>query len=228
MDSEKILEVKNLSVTLDNQNILQDVSFDVTRGQMAAVVGPNGAGKTVLFKALLNLLPFEGEANWKENINLGYVPQKLSVDRSIPATVREFFLLKANDFWFPRRKFIDHIEHELNLVGLPLDILSKPLGELSGGQFQRLMIGWAMLDHPDVLLFDEPTTGIDVGSEETIFNIIQKLQKERKTTVLLISHDLNIISQYAQYVLVLNRKIICQGSPAQVIKSPELKKFYGK
>ena len=193
-----------------------------------AVLGPNGSGKTVLFRALLGLVPFQGEIRWREGVRIGYVPQRFLLDKSMPASVKEFFFLQDAQFWFPPRKFLDHLEHELNLFGLGKDILTKPMGELSGGQLQRVLISWAMLNHPDVLLFDEPTTGIDVGAEETIYNLMHRLQDERGTTVILISHDLNIVYRYAEQVLCINKKMMCHGPPAKVLNPDELAKLYGE
>ena len=228
MEPNKILEVKNLSVVLDGQEILKDISFTVERGQALAVIGPNGSGKTVLFRALLGLVPFQGEIRWREGVRIGYVPQRFLLDKSMPVSVKEFFFLQSAQFWFPPRKFLDHLEHELNLFGLGKDILTKPMGELSGGQLQRVLISWAMLNHPDVLLFDEPTTGIDVGAEETIYNLMHRLQDERGTTVILISHDLNIVYRYAEQVLCINKKMMCHGPPAKVLNPDELAKLYGE
>ncbi len=223
-----ILEVKNLSVVLDNQVVLKDISFRVGRGEALAIIGPNGAGKTVLLQALLGLLPFQGEVNWQKGIRVGYVPQKFVADKSIPVSVKEFLLLRSSRFWFPERKFIEHLDHEFNLFGLGQDILTKSMGDLSGGQLQRVLISWAMLNHPDVLLLDEPTTGIDIGAEETIYNLMHRLQDERGTTVILISHDLNIVYRYAGQVLCINKKMICHGPPAQTLNPEELVKLYGE
>jgi zinc transport system ATP-binding protein len=112
-------------------------------------------------------------------------------------------------------------------VGLGLTVLDKPLGELSGGELQRLLISWAMLNHPEVLLFDEPTAGIDIGFEETVYNLMHRLQNERQTTVLLISHDLNVVYRYAQNVLCINRRMHCHGSPQEVLKPADLVELYG-
>lgn len=228
MDQDTILEVKNLSVTLDGEEILHSISFSVKKGEALAIIGPNGAGKTVLLQTLLGFIPKKGEIKWQEGLRIGYVPQKFFIDKSIPLTVKEFFLLKARRLWFPSKNFLDHLTHELALVDLGKDLLEKPINELSGGQFQRVAVSWAMLDHPDVLLFDEPTSGIDVGAEETIYNIVHRLQDERGTTILLISHDLNIVYRYAQNVLCLNKKLICQGPPADVLNPKELSKLYGE
>ena len=169
----------------------------------------------------------------KENIattarRIGYVPQKFFIDRRTPITVEEFFLLQSPRFWTPQPDFVKHLQHELSLVGLGREILSRPVGGLSGGQLQRLLVSWAMLNHPDVLLFDEPTAGIDVGAEETVYNIMHRLQKERGTTVLLISHDLNIVYRYAKNVLCINKRMICHGPPAEILHPGELAKLYGE
>ena len=223
---EPILSVRNLSVTLDNQEILRGISFEAKKGEVLGVIGPNGAGKTVLFRTLLGLLPHEGEIRWGD-VRIGYVPQKLFIDRTMPITVREFFLLQSPSFWRPQQKFMEHLNHELSLVGLQRAVLKKPLGELSGGELQRLMIAWAMLPHPDVLLFDEPTSGIDVGSEESIYQVMARLQRERETTILLISHDLNVVYKYAETIICINKRMICYGPPKEVLKPEELERLYG-
>lgn len=228
MESNIILNVTNISVNLDHEKILDGVSFEVKQGEALAIIGPNGAGKTVLFRALLGLVPYRGMIEWKQGVRIGYVPQKFFVEKSFPITVQEFFLLKSPRFWMPERTFIVHLQHELSLVGLSKDILTKPLSELSGGQLQRILISWAMLNHPDVLLFDEPTAGIDVGAEETIYTILHKLQSDRGTTVILISHDLNIVYRYADKVLCVNKTMICHGKPEDVLNPKELAQVYGE
>jgi len=228
MDANTILKVENLSVALEGETIINNISFDVKKNDALAIIGPNGAGKTVLFRALLGLVPYKGIIEWMPNIRIGYVPQKFSFHRESPLTTKEFFLLQNKNFWLPVNQDIEHLNHELELVGLSSDILARPIAELSGGQLQRALIAWAMLNHPDALLFDEPTAGIDVGGEETIYNLIHKLQNERNITVLLISHDLNIIYKYANQVLCINKDMKCNGAPIDVLKPEELSKLYGE
>lgn len=227
-NKEIILEVKNLSVTLEGELLLKNVSFSVEKGEALAIIGPNGAGKSMLLRALLGLVPSKGIINWKKGVKLGYVPQKLIVDSTIPITVREFFLLKSSRFWFPAENFLKHIHHEFSLVGLDDEILEKRFRDLSRGQTQRALIAWAMLEHPDVLLFDEPTAGIDIGGEENIYSIMHKVQDERGTTILLISHDLNVVYRYADNVLCLNQEMICHGKPQELLTPTELEKIYGQ
>lgn len=217
-----------MSVVLDGEKILRGVSFDVAKGEAMVIIGPNGAGKTVLFRALLGLTPYTGSIRWAEGVCQSYIPQRLYFERAVPITVREFLLIKAKNFWLPEKNFLKHLAHELSLVGLNDSILSKTIGEISVGQLQRVMIAWALVDHPDVLLFDEPTSGVDIGSEETIYNLVSRLQKERGTTVLIISHDLHVVYRYADHVLCLNKEMVCYGEPSEVLNPQQLKKLYGE
>jgi zinc transport system ATP-binding protein len=228
MQPNDILEVRDCAVVLDGQTLLSGVSFALRKGEALAVIGPNGAGKTLLFKALLGLVPSRGTIAWQTGLRIGYVPQKFPLDKTMPLTVREFFLLKAKRFWFPDQTFLEHLSHELSLVGLTQEALERPVAELSGGQLQRLLIAWAMLDHPEVMLFDEPTSGIDVGFGETVYHLLQRLQKERGTTILLISHELNIVYRYADQVVCLNRQMLCHGKPREVLHPEDLRKLFGE
>jgi zinc transport system ATP-binding protein len=199
----------------------------VKKGEALAIIGPNGAGKTMLFRALLGLVPNGNAVSWSPDARIGYVPQKFSIHHQSPLTVKEFFLLQSDTFWYASKDTLTHLDHELGLVGLANNILDKPIHALSGGQLQRALIAWAMLRHPNVLLFDEPTTGIDIGAEETIYNLIHRLQDERGIAVLLISHDLNIIYKYAQNVICINKEMVCHGAPHDVLTPKELSSLYG-
>jgi len=226
--TKSVLKVKNLGVVIDGEEILKNISFEIKPGEALAVIGPNGAGKSVLFRALLGLLPHDGKIEWQKGLKIGYVPQKFFLEKNIPFTVEEFFLLKSPTFWRKNKSFINHLNDELAAFGLNSEILEKPINELSGGQFQRIIIVWALLDHPDVLLFDEPTANIDIGFEENVYQLLHKMQTERQTAILLISHDIHIIYKYAQQVLCLNRQIICQGPTEETLTAEELKKIYGE
>ena len=220
----EILSVKNLSVLFNSQKVLDDLSFSVSKGDILAVIGPNGAGKSVLFRAILGLVPYKGEIEWRRavseaSVRVGYVPQKISVDRDLPLTVSELL-----NYGGASKKEMKEL---LGEVGLEKEILEKRIGILSGGQWQRLLIAWALISNPEVLLFDEPTAGIDIGGEETIYNLIKRLQRERNMTVLLISHDLHIVYQYAKDVLCLNKEKICLGPPHEVLDKESLAKLYG-
>lgn len=228
MREETILAVEQLGVTLDGAQILHGVSFTLRQGEALAVLGPNGAGKTVLFRALLGLLPHTGIVQWREGVKIGYVPQRFSVDPSAPITAKEFFLLQSPNFWRPTAAFIEHLDCELTLMGLDRSVLSKSLGELSGGETQRLLMAWAMLQHPGVLMLDEPTAAVDAGFEETVYAVLHRVQQERGTALLLISHDLSVVYRYAQRVLCLNKTVVCQGPPVETLNQPALASLYGE
>ena len=228
MGNDIILSVENLSVTLDQAQTLHDVSFTLRQGEALAVLGPNGAGKTVLFRALLGLVPYAGAVQWKPGIEIGYVPQRFSIDRSAPITAMEFFLLQSPNFWRPGAEFIEHLERELTLMGLDRGVLRKSVGELSGGETQRLLMAWAMLQDPGVLLLDEPTAAVDAGFEETVYAVLHRVQQERGTALLLISHDLSVVYRYAQRVLCLNKTVVCQGPPVEALNPEALAALYGE
>ena len=216
-----ILEVNNLTVKFGNQKVLDNVSFSVKRDGTLAIIGPNGAGKTVLFRTILGLIPYEGEVKWAPNIKIGYVPQKLFVPKDLPLTVLEFLKLKENN--------ILNIEKVLNSVGIKkTGILKTRLGDLSGGEMQRVLIANALLGNPQVLLFDEPTSGVDIAGEETIYGLIERLKKEIDLTIIFISHELDIVYRHATDVLCLNKEKICFGVPREVIDKETLSKMYGE
>lgn len=227
MDAGTILAVDNLSVTLDGTRILSDISFSVKDGEALAVIGPNGAGKTVLFRALLGLIRHEGGVRWRPGVRIGYVPQKFSIERSTPVTAQEFFLLNSPHFWRPSKQFLRDVEAEIARMGLDKNILRKKVGALSGGETQRLLIAWALLQQPDVLLLDEPTAGVDVSFEETVYALIRRIQLESHKTFLLISHDLSIVYSYAQNVICLNKTVVCQGPPLEVLTPQALAGVFG-
>ena len=218
--TEVILKVKNLSVELGDEEIIKGLSFEVKKGNVLTILGPNGAGKSTLLKALLGILPYKGEIKWKDDIKIGYVPQRLPFIKDIPMSITEFFQLKNVG-----EKEIKEI---LGLVGFEENFLEKGIGDLSSGQFQRVLIAWALVGDPDVLLFDEPTSGIDISGKETIYEFLERLKKEKKLTMLLVTHDLSVVYKFSNYVLCLNKCPICQGEPKQVLTSDSLQKLYGQ
>lgn len=219
MAEDFILQIKDLNVSLAGQKIIEGVSLNLKDKENLMIVGPNGAGKTIMLKVLLGLIPYEGEIKWKENIKIGYVPQKLSMPKEIPLSVEEFFRFKSAS--------MEKIKESLESVGLndPY-ILKMELGMISAGQFQRVMIAWSLIDKPDALLFDEPTAGIDIGGEETIYNLLKKIEKSINITIILVTHDLNIVYKLADNVLCLNKKALCYGNPKEALSSENVDKLY--
>ncbi|KXB06486.1 ABC transporter ATP-binding protein [candidate division MSBL1 archaeon SCGC-AAA382C18] len=217
---EKILEVKNLNIEYDGRKIVKDVSFEVNRGEVLVILGPNGAGKTTLLKSLIGRLPYQGEVKWYVD-DINYLPpQELFERKNLPPlSVEEFFNLKD----VSGTDIINILED----VGLESSILDQGFGNLSTGQFQRMVISWALVDEPSVLLFDEPTAGIDLGGQETIYSLLHKFWKERTLTILLVTHDMSIVWEHANDVLCLNRKKLCSGKPEKVLTPEKLEELYG-
>jgi zinc transport system ATP-binding protein len=217
------LEVRNLTVTFGDDRVLRNLSFAVESGSTLAIIGPNGAGKTVLFRALIGTLPHDGEVHWAEGTRIGYVPQKLDIERDLPLTGLDFLRAKADVSHAPP----EEIDRVLGAVSLDGDAASRPIGTLSGGQFQRLLVAFALMGKPSVLLFDEPTAGVDQPGEENIYALFRELQREQGFTLLLISHELNLVYRYADNVLCLSRREACFGPPLEVLTTDRLQEMYG-
>ena len=224
-----VINVKNLNVTLNNHHILNDISFDVEKGQVVAIVGPNGSGKTTLLKALLGFVRYEGDVSilgvapsqyYKISSRIGYVPQRLDFDRTIPITVRELLAIHStasSDSFF---------QEILRLVGAE-KLLEQTLGVLSGGQFQRVLIALSLLNKPDILFLDEPASSIDVEGAGEVYTLIDTLKKDRGMTILLVSHDIDIVTNYADTVLCINHRLICTGRPHEALTKETLETLYG-
>ena len=211
------LKVSNLKVQIQNEIILENVHFEIKKGTILAVVGPNGAGKTMLFRTLLNLMPYTGKIEWSEKAKIGYVPQNVSV-KDIPISVREFLAYK---------KGLD-VENVLTAVRLEPEIMNKTLSILSGGQLRRVLVAWALMDDPNVLLFDEPTVGVDIGGEESIFSTLKDLKEKKNMTILLITHDVHLVREYTDQLLGLNKCTTFFGDSQQIAEPSLQEKIYGE
>jgi len=225
-----ILEVKDLSVFYDKTPIVNKVSFSVEKGETLALLGPNGAGKSTIFKAILGLVSYKGKITWSKKPIIGFVPQRFDFDKTVPMTVKEFMLLHSQlkmSFWLPSKEVLSDIKKALAYVNATKHF-NRKIGELSSGEFQRVLIARAIFSNPDILLFDEPTADIDVEGEMTIYPLLKKLSKELSFTLILISHDLNIVYDFADKVICLNKKMMCSGSPKAVLTPDQLNKLYGE
>jgi ABC-type Mn2+/Zn2+ transport system ATPase subunit len=234
------LNIENLCVTLNNHHIIENITFSVEEGSIVAIIGPNGAGKTTLVKAILGLLPraagsisFFGHSDKDKNsrIKVGYVPQRLEFDRTVPLTVSELLSFTVPPLYaFPFRKKREEGEYIyklLHIVGVQ-DLAERSIGRLSGGELQRVMIAKAIVNNPKILFLDEPASGVDIEGQERFYDLVRRLNKEKGLTVILISHDLNIVYRFADNVLCMNRKLICSGKPAEALTDEVIKSVYGE
>lgn len=214
-----LLTVKDLGVNYGAQPIIEKINFELDEGDIALIVGPNGAGKTTLLRAIAELAPHSGSVAWSRTVKIGFVPQKLDFERSLPLTVRELFEIVLG--LRARVKIVEALgfskaEH----------LLDQRLGQLSGGELQRVLIAFVLAEEPDVLLFDEPLSGIDIGGEETIYQHLVHTVREKKITVLMVSHDLSVVFRLASKVICLNKTVRCVGAPRD-IRDEALQDLYG-
>lgn len=219
-----LLAVKNLSVRIQDKLVVDAVSFELSSRERLSILGPNGAGKTVLLKALLGLLPSSGEIVWSPAARIGYVPQKIDAEIHLPLTFNDLFHAKCSTL----KVSINDAHAVAGSVGLSREILATPVGHLSGGQFQRGLIGFALIGEPNVLLLDEPTASVDEPGEEHIYELIHRLQEERNLASIMVSHDLSFVFRYATTVLCLNRQKVCFGAPRDALSHEVLEKLYGE
>ena len=218
-----VLEVDRLTVSFDDTVILADLSFSVARGASLAVIGLNGSGKTVLFRALIGAIPYAGTIRWAPGTRFGYVPQKLDIERDLPITGRDLLRAKLTISHAAKEEALDALKR----VDLREEVLVQPIGSMSGGQFQRLLVAFALIGKPDVLLLDEPAAGVDAPGQQALSEAIRRLQQDEGVTTLLISHDLSVVYHYASSVLCLARERSSLGPPQVVLTPERLSEIYG-
>ncbi|MBI4120619.1 MAG: metal ABC transporter ATP-binding protein [Parcubacteria group bacterium] len=227
---QKLISINNLGVSFDGKTILDNVTFDIELGDILAIIGPNGAGKTILLKSILGLNKnYSGEILWHRRPETGYVPQKINFDKDFPLTVKEFFLLEIgsrSSFWLPTPDVVGEIKRQLQEVKAA-HLINERLGTLSQGEMQRVLIARGLLENPKLIFFDEPASGIDVGTEETVYNLLHELYLKNNLTMILVSHELNIVYRFATKVICLNKNLICQGLPSEVLNPQTLHKIFG-
>ncbi len=222
--AEKALEVNDLGVSFGEEVILKNLSFNVLKGESVAIIGPNGSGKTTLFKCLIGSTSYnKGVIEWGNGIKIGYVPQRIDLERNLTITLKDFLSLKCDISKIKR----NHIFEALKLVHLNSDKLSRPLAKLSGGELQRALIAFALIGDANLLLFDEPTSGVDLPGEEQIYQTLHHLQDEKGFTLIFISHDLNLVGRYADKVICLNKSLSCVGDPHSTLTPEVLDRLYG-
>jgi len=223
MTSRNVLEVNDLSIRFGRTRIFSGLSFTVPPGCTLAIVGPNGSGKTVLLRALIGAIPFTGTLRWAPGVRLGYVPQKLDIARDVPITAIDLLRVRAALAGTSDQTALQALKD----VGLASAHGALPIGALSGGEFQRVLIACALVGAPNVLLLDEPTAGVDEPGQERLNELIHRVQQDRGLTVVLISHDLSVVDRYATTVLCLGGDRHWLGPPKQILTPDLLHEIYG-
>ena len=229
---QEVIKLENVTYRYNSDLVLENISFKADQGDLLGIIGPNGAGKTTLFSLILGLLEgYQGKItlfdedirnNRKVLKKIGYIPQKNIIDQGFPATVEEIVSLGVFE-----RKTKDKIISAINTVGL-LEQKHKRIGELSGGQQQRILIAKALVNEPQLLILDEPTTGIDLETQNKFYALLRKLNSENKITIILASHDLDAINKLANKIACVNRKMSFHGDAREFFGNEQLLKSYSE
>ncbi len=230
-------KINHISVKFGKDEILRDVNIHVHCGELTVIIGRNGAGKSTLLKAILGEVPHTGNITFvdkKDNltrkIKIGYVPQNLNIEKHMPTTVYDMFAscICHVPVWFRKDKKIEtEIKEHLKQFGAD-KLIDKSIGDLSGGELQRVLISIATKPTPNLLILDEPVSGIDKNGIKDFYQIIGKLKTEYDMSIILVSHDLELAKEYADKIILLDKEVIKEGTPDQVFNSLEFKNRFGE
>lgn len=220
--------LENVSVQRGGQVLLQDVSMHVHCGQLTVLIGQNGAGKTTLVRALMGEMPYTGAIRHVDHhghdiphVRIGYVPQHLHFDQEMPLTVEDFLasaFTKRPVWTGVSRKIRQKVREALAMVEAE-NLISRQLGRCSGGELQRVLLALALTPQPDLLILDEPVSGVDQNGLETFYQTVSELKEHNHMAILLVSHDLDIVQRYADHVVLMQGTVLAQGSPQVVFES---------
>ena len=229
------IKMNHLGVSFGEQVVLEDVNLHIHCGSLNAVIGKNGAGKSTLIRAILGDISHTGEIEFKDTkdgrmqkLKIGYVPQSINIERNTPVSVYD--LIASYQFKYPvflpqRKKIREEICKVLSVFEAE-ELIDKQVCNLSGGQLQRVLLSMAIIDEPNLLLLDEPVSGIDQKGMELFYKTMDYLKSHFDLAIILISHDLDYVAKYANKVILLDKTIIKQGSVKEVFSSPEFEKTF--
>lgn len=230
------IKLNNLSVTIGRDKILENVNLNIKCGTLTAIIGHNGAGKSTLIKAILGEVPTEGDIEFKSvrngamlEMKIGYVPQSLAIDRDTPMSVQDMII--SYGFHYPvflpvSKKLREKVLEILSPLSAE-ELIDKTIGTLSGGELQRVLLSLALMDEPNLLLLDEPVSGVDVGGVEQFYSIVDGLKSQRDLAIILVSHDLEYVKKYADKVVLLDKTVVLDGNPGLVFNSEEFHQVFG-
>lgn len=230
------IKINNISVQFGKEQILRNINLHIHCGELTVIIGRNGAGKSTLLKAILGEIKHTGEIhfydmkqNKTEHLKIGYVPQQINVEKHMPMSVYDLFasLTSNKPVWLYKDKTLyQKIKEQLKIFDVEY-LIDKGIGDLSGGELQRVLLGIATIDNPNLLILDEPVSGIDRNGIKVFFELIDKLKREYDMSIILVSHDLNLVRKYADRVVLLEKEIMKEGRPEEVYESEEYKEIFG-
>lgn len=229
-------KISNISVKVGKQEILKNINIHIHCGQLTVLIGENGAGKTTLLKAILGEIRHKGKVtfldlkeNKKKNIRIGYVPQSINIEKHMPTTVYDMvasFITQKPVCFKKDKKIYARVEKQLQLFGAK-SLIEKSIGDLSGGELQRVLLAVATMPIPNLLILDEPVSGIDKNGIEDFFETVNRIKNEYDMSIILVSHDLGLVKRYADKVILLDKQIIKEGTVEEVYNSKEFKQRFG-
>ena len=229
------IKAKNIGVTIGTDEILKDVNLHIHCKELTVIIGRNGAGKSTLLKALLGEVKHTGTIEFVDTkdhvarkLRIGYVPQSINVERHMPTTVYDLFAsyISNSPVWLKKDKKAEgRIKDSLRNFGAE-NLINKSIGDLSGGEMQRVLLAISTYNEPNLLILDEPISGIDKNGIKVFFEYINMLKKEHDMSIILVSHDLDLVKQYADRVILLDKTILKEGTPNEVFSSDEFKKVF--
>lgn len=229
------IKANGITVKFGNETILDNVNIHIHCGQLTVIIGKNGAGKSTLLKALLGEIRHEGRIEFidkknskKENLKIGYVPQSINIEKYMPTTVYDLFasLISNKPVWLKKDKKIEKIIIEKLKMFNVERLLNKGIGELSGGELQRVLLAIATEPIPNLLILDEPVSGVDKNGIILFYEMVNRLKKENDMAIILVSHDLSLVKEYADKVILLDKKILKEGTSEEVFSSKEFKEIF--
>ncbi|MDD2499123.1 MAG: metal ABC transporter ATP-binding protein [Desulfitobacteriaceae bacterium] len=230
-------KIENLQVTRGKSVILDGINLHIHCGELVALIGPNGAGKSTLLKALIGEIPYRGRVSFQNSLGrrkavptIGYVPQRWDFDFGSPVSVCDLFIASQRimPVWLAgRKKMRGKISESLRRVQAE-HLIDRRLGELSGGEIQRILLALAMEPIPELLLLDEPVSGVDFNGRQMFYRTVSRLRSDYDLSVILVSHDLELVSRYADRMILLNKCVQCVGTPKQVMEDEKVKCIFGR
>lgn len=216
-----LVKLTKLVVRLGGNTVLQEVDFEFEPGEIVTIVGPNGSGKSTLLRVIIGALaPTSGQVHRHPKLRIGYVPQRLHLEPTLPMTVKRFLGL-------PRRLNSARVRETLDQVAVP-ELADHQMTHLSGGQFQRVLLARALLDSPDLLILDEPLQGLDHAGSADFYQQIEHVRHQFNCAVLMVSHDLHVVMSTSDRVICLNRHVCCEGTPGHVASTLEYRALFGE
>ena len=221
MNQNKLLvKLENAGVQRTSKWLVKGISFEISQGQIVTLIGPNGSGKTTTAKMILNIMNADEGQITRNTDKMAYVPQKINIDWTMPLRVIDFMKItnNLND---------NQVIESLTTTGID-KLLYNQIHNLSGGEFQRVLIARAIAKKPDLLVLDEPVQGVDYNGEIALYNLIKKISVNLNCGILLISHDMHFVMSTTDHVVCLNGHICCSGTPSSVVKNPEYIKLFGE